>query len=806
MKFTLSWLKEFLETDATLDQIVERLTMVGLEVEGVTNRAEGLENFVIARVLEAEQHPDADRLRVCSVDYGAGTPIQVVCGAPNARKGMTGVFAPSGQYIPGTGITLKTAEIRGVESNGMLLSEREMGLSDEHDGIIDLQTDAVSGFSAVDVLGLNDPLIEIAITPNRGDCLGIRGIARDLAASGLGTLKPLNNTPVAGAFKSPVDVKLNLASDVSAACPNFVGRYIRGVKNAESPKWLKDRLLAIGLRPISILVDITNWMTISHNRPLHVFDADKVSGNLQVRMAKDGESMMALNDKEYTLDSAMTVVADDKGPESLGGIMGGLASGCTMETTNVFVEAAFFDAIRTAVTGRKLNILSDARFRFERGIDPQSLIDGVEIGTQMILDLCGGEASQLINVGAPITWQRTVNLRLERVAGLGGVEIHADEVIRILNVLGFDVTRATTLEGDALKTNVPSWRSDIVGEADLVEEVVRINGYDNIPVVPFKNPHNLPHAILTPFQRKRAAGRRTAAARGLVEAVTYSFLPSKQADLFGGVSDGLRLINPISADLDVMRPSLLPNLLAAVGRNTDRGVANACLFEVGPQFDGPNPGEQSQLITGVRSGQTAPRNWAEIPRAVDAFDAKADAMAILDDLGIPTSNLSVFTDTPAWYHPGRSGELRLGPKTTLARFGEIHPGILKKMDVKGPVVGFEIMLENLPKPKASKGSARANLVLPNLQPVERDFAFVVSRDTTAENLIKAARGVDKKLITDIRLFDVFQGGNLGDDQKSIAINVVLQPTDQTLTDSDIEAVASKIVDKVCAVTGGTLRG
>ena len=802
MKFTLSWLKEFLETDAPLDQVVERLTMVGLEVENVSNRAAGLESFVIARVVEAVQHPDADRLRVCSVDFGGDAPIQVVCGAPNARTGMTGVFAPSGAYIPGTGITLKTAEIRGVTSNGMLLSEREMGLSDEHDGIIDLETNAASGSSAVEALGLNDPVIEIAITPNRGDCLGVRGIARDLAASGLGTLKPLIDTAVPGSFVSPIKVHLDFEAGDADACSMFVGRYIRGVQNSESPAWLKDRLLAVGLRPISALVDITNLMTLSHNRPLHVFDADKVNGDIHVRLAKPGEKLAALNDKEYTLDDTMTVIADDKNAEAIGGIMGGTHSGCTESTVNVFVEAAFFDPIRTAVTGRKLNVISDARYRFERGIDPEFLAAGMEIGTQLILDLCGGEVSELVIAGSPKPWERTVDLRLERIAGLGGVEIDAAESIRILNVLGFVVTH----EGAVLSCQVPPWRSDIVGEADLVEEVVRINGYDKIPVVPFKNVHNLPASILTPLQRKRASARRTAASRGLMEAVTYSFLSSNQADLFGGVSDGLRLINPISADLDVMRPSLLPNLLAASGRNTDRGISNACLFEVGPQFDGDDPGQQSQIIAGIRTGQSGARNWATQPRAVDAFDAKADALAILADLGAPTANLQVFDEAPSWYHPGRSGELRLGPKTTLARFGEVHPGVLKKMDVKGPVVAFEIMLEALPSPKAAKGSARANLNLPNLQPVERDFAFVVSRDTSAESLIRAARGVDKKLIREVRLFDIFQGGNLDETQKSIAINVVLQPTEQTLTDADIDAIATKIIDKVCSTTGGILRG
>ncbi len=802
MKFTIDWLKDHLDTDASLSEIVDRLTMLGLEVESVTDRGAGLENFVTARVVDAIQHPDADRLRVCTVDYGGDETVQVVCGAPNARAGMKGVFAADGLYIPGTDITLKATEIRGVKSNGMLLSEREMGISDEHDGIIDLAEDTPVGERAIDVMGLGDTVIEIAITPNRGDCLGVRGIARDLAASGLGTLKALDNSPVAGAFESPIKVHLEFDNASKDACPYFMGRYIRGVKNGDSPQWMRDRLLAIGLRPISALVDITNYMTFGLNRPLHVFDADKVTGDIHVRLARKGESLAALNDKTYDIDETMVVIADDEKAEALGGIMGGEETGCTETTVNVFMESAYFDPIRTAVSGRKLSIISDARFRFERGVDPESLSDGIEVGTRLIQEICGGEVSEPVSVGGAPAWQRTVDLRLERVKTLGGVELPADEVIRILDVLGFNVEQ----KGDVLTANVPSWRSDIVGEACLVEEVVRVHGYDNIPIVPFTNDHHLPHAALTQDQRRRAIGRRTAASRGLVEAVTYSFLPRDQADMFGGVSDGLMLVNPISSDLDAMRPSLLPNLIAAAGRNADRGMSNAALFEVGPAFTGDQPGDQIQVIAGIRTGVTGARNWAQPPRTVDAYDAKADAIAILTDMGAPTANLQVFVEAPAWYHPGRSGELRLGPKTTLARFGEVHPRVLRQMDVKGPVVAFEILSENLPRPKVARSAARGNLSLSSYQPVERDFAFVVDTDVPADKVMSAARGVDKKLITDVRLFDVFEGGNLGDAKKSIAINVVLQPTEKTLTDAEIDDVAGRIVDKVSAATGGVLRG
>lgn len=801
MKFTLGWLKEHLDTDASLDDISARLTMNGHEVEGIHDRAAGLEEFVVARILEAKQHPDADRLRVCTVDYGAEEPIQVVCGAPNARTGLLGVFAREGLYIPGTGITLKKAEIRGVASSGMMVSEREMEISEDHDGIIEFTDEHAIGSSAVEALGLNDPVIEIGITPNRGDCLGVRGVARDLAASGLGTLKPLAGDAVPGTVESPIKVHIDLEGDDRKACPYFVGRYVKGVKNGESPKWLKDRLEAIGLRPISVLVDITNFMTFAYDRPLHVFDADKVTGDIHVRFAKEGETLLALNEKEYTLDQAMTVIADDAKAEALGGVMGGEESGCTPETVNVFVEAAYFDPVRTAATGRKLNLQSDARFRFERGIDPAFLIDGMEIATQMILDLCGGEASDLVVAGGEPDWQRTIDLRLERVKTLGGVDIPTDEVVRILSVLGFAIEQ----DGDVLHAAVPSWRPDIVGESCLVEEVVRIHGYEQIPAVRFRAGESLPSGAYNAQQTRRNTARRTLASRGLIEAVTYSFLPSAHADLFGGVSDGLRLVNPISSDLDVMRPSVLPNLIAAAGRNADRGVPNAALFEIGPQFDGPNPGDETLVTGGIRSGETGPKHWAAGGRAVDVFDAKADAMAVLEELGAPVEKLQTFVGSADWYHPGRAGELRLGPKNTLARFGEIHPRVLRRMDVKGPIVAFELFLDALPKPK-SKGPGRPLLTLASLQPISRDFAFVMASDIVADDIIRAAKGADKALITDVQVFDVFAGGNLGDGMKSMAIRVILQPTNQTLTDEEIDTISSTVVDRVQQATGGKLRG
>lgn len=799
MKFTLGWLKDHLDTDAPLEAIVERLTMIGLEVEGVADRAKGMETFVVARVLDAKRHPDADKLQVCTVDTGKGA-LQVVCGAPNARKDLVGVFAPEGSYIPGTGITLKKANIRGVESNGMLLSERELALSDEHDGIIELDPSAPVGSSAAVALGLADPTIEIAITPNRGDCLGVRGVARDLAASGLGKLKPLVNGPVPGTFESPVTVALDFPSEAKSACPYFVGRFIRGVTNGESPKWLKDRLLAVGLRPISALVDITNLISLDLDRPLHVFDAAKLTGGIRVRLAKPGERMAALDGKTYDLDPAMTVVSDNAGPQALGGVIGAESSGCTETTTDVFVESAYFDPARTAATGRKLSILSDARYRFERGVDPAFVRGGMEVATRFILDLCGGEPSNVVVAGAEPEWRRKILLRPWRVGALAGLDLPAAEMERILSALGCVVEK----NGDAHDVKIPSWRGDIEDEAGLIEEIARIAGYDKIAPVSPPRPQAIPAPALSAEQRRRADTRRLLAGRGFVEAVTYSFLPSAHADLFGGVPDTLRLVNPISADLDVMRPSLLPNLIAAAARNADRGIADARLFELGPQYAGDKPEDQAVVAAGIRAGQALPKAWTGAARPVDAFDAKADALSVLAAAGVPVEKLQTATDAPGWYHPGRSASLRLGPKSLLARFGEIHPRVLKAMGAKGPVAAFEVFLDALPKPK-SKGTTKPLLKLANLQPLERDFAFVVDRSVAADAVVNAVLGADKALVVAARVFDLFQGAALGQGLKSLAVSVTLQPTDRTLTDADIEAVGKKIVDAAAKAVGAKLR-
>ncbi|MFC1672588.1 phenylalanine--tRNA ligase subunit beta [Pseudomonadota bacterium] len=801
MKFTLSWLKDHLDVDATLEEVCDRLTMLGLEVDSVEDRAKGLEDFVVGEVLAAEKHPDADKLQILTVTNGSDE-LQVVCGAPNARKGLKGVFGASGMYVPGLDFTLKDATIRGVDSKGMMLSEREMGLSDEHTGIVDLPADAPVGERAVDVMGLNDPVIEIDITPNRGDCLGVRGVARDLAASGFGTLKPLKIEAIKGVFDSPIDVKLDFTAGAEEACSQFAGRYVRGVKNGPSPKWMQDRLNAIGLRPISALVDITNYSTFDFGRPLHVFDADKVSGNITARLGKASEKMMALDGKEYELDEEMCVIADDEKAEALAGVMGGEGSGCTEDTVNVFIESAIFDPIRTAATGRKLNLMSDARYRFERGIDNDFAVDGCENATRLIMELCGGEPSQTIVRGDGPNWRRTINFRPSRVQSLTGVEVDEAEMERILTVLGFIVHK----DNGNWRVEAPAWRGDMVDEPCIVEEIIRVNGYHNIPHVSLERVESLPNPAVTPALQKRRKVRRTLAGRGLVEAVTYSFLPSAHAELFGEVPDTLRLSNPISSDLDVMRPSVLPNLIAAIGRNDARGFTDGALFEVGPQFAGDGANDQTVVASGVRSGQATPRNWTGTARKVDVFDAKADAIAALKAAGAPVGNLQVFEGGPSWYHPGRSGTLRLGPKTILANFGEVHPGVLKKMDVKGPVAAFEVFLDNLPGQKKKAGQARPLVKLSSFQPVARDFAFVVASDVEAHQVARAAVSADKKLIANVALFDVYAGENLGADKKSVAIEVTLQPFDKTLTDEDIEAVSKKVVAAVTKATGGELRG
>ncbi|HZK89165.1 MAG TPA: phenylalanine--tRNA ligase subunit beta [Stellaceae bacterium] len=797
MKTTLSWLKTHLDTTAGIDEIVRRLVMLGHDVDGVEDPAAALAGFKVARVVSTEKHPNADRLRVCVVDAGDGE-VQVVCGAPNARAGMKGVFGPAGIIVPLTAKRLEESTIRGVASRGMLMSAYELALSDDREGIIELPQDAPVGAPYTAYAGLGDPVIDIKVTPNRADCLGVRGIARDLAAAGIGMMIPLDETPVPGKFTSPIGITLTDRK----ACPMFLGRHIRGLKNGPSPEWLRRRLEAIGLRPISALVDITNFLTFDLNRPLHVFDAGKIEGDLVVRFAKPGEKLLALNGREYALDPEITAIADDNGVQSLGGVIGGEPTSCTEATTEVFIEAALFDPVRTAATGRRLDIISDARYRFERGIDPEFTRPGLKIATRLVLELCGGESSEVVTAGAVPEWRRHYVLRPHRVAELGGLAVPADGSSRILEVLGFSVEA----HGGGFRVTPPSWRGDIVGEADLVEEVLRVRGYDDIPPVPLPRETVIARPAIDARRRRTELVRRTLAARGLTEAVTYSFIATAVAERFGGGQPALHLVNPISADLDQMRPSALPNLVDAARRNADRGFPDVALFEVGPIYRDDTPEGQANVAAGLRAGRLGPRDWRVKPGDPDLYAAKEDALAALAAAGAPVDNLQVSGDPPAWFHPGRSGVLRLGP-TVLGHFGELHPDILDAFDIRGPVAAFEVFIDAVPLPRAKEdGGRRTSLQLSVFQPVERDFAFIVDRNVAAETLLRAARGVDRKLVADIRLFDVYEGKGLPDGKKSLAIAVILQPQDATLTDAEIDAFSQRLVGAVEKATGGTLRG
>ena len=797
MKFTLSWLKAHLDTTATVDEICEALTDLGLEVEGVENPSEKLKAFTLGYVKHAEKHPDADKLRVCKVDTDEGE-LQIICGAPNAREGITVVVAKPGVYVPGIDTTIGVGKIRGIDSYGMMASEKELELSEEHDGIIELPSGEV-GERFIDWLAKNDPskvdtTIEIAITPNRPDALGARGIARDLAARGLGKLKPRDVDPVEATFQS--DLTVSIDEDTLDGAPVFMGRLIKGVKNGPSPEWLQDLLRAIGLRPISFLVDVTNYFTYDRNRPLHVFDADKVKGNLRVHRAVGGEQIVALDDKTYTLQTGQMVISDDNGVQSIAGIMGGEATGCTEDTVNVFVESAYWDPIQIAYAGRALKINSDARYRFERGIDPAFTAEGLEHAVRMIVDNAGGEASKVVVAGKVPNVARAYKLDAKRVISLVGMDIPESTQRQTLTALGF------RLEGDM--AHVPSWRPDVLGEADLVEEVARIASLTKLVGKPLPRVAGVPKPILTTLQSRQQMAKRTVAGLGYNECVTYSFIDREAAAMFGGGDDATMLQNPISADLSHMRPGLLPGLLRAAARNQARGFADMALFEVGHAFQGGEPGEQHVQIAGILIGRTGPKDVHGTSRGVDVFDAKADAEAVLAAIGAP-AKVQILRGAEGWWHPGRHGKICLGPKKVMGVFGELHPKILRDMDIKGPAVAFVLYPQEIPEPK-NKVTARTALVATDLQAVERDFAFVVDADVEALTLVNAAAGADKALITEVRVFDEFIGGNLGEGKKSLAITVRLQPTDATLKDKDIEAVAASIVAKVTKATGGVLRG
>ncbi len=803
MKFTLSWLRDHLETDAGLDTICETLTRIGLEVEDVFDPAEALAPFVVGEVIEATQHPDADRLRVCKVSAG-GAIVQVVCGAPNARTGLKGVFAPPGTYVPGIDLTLKTAKIRGVESSGMLLSERELEISDEHDGIIELASDAVVGAPAAPSLGLDDPVIEIAITPNRPDCLGVAGIARDLAAAGIGSVK--DNTPKAidGAFDNPVPIALEFDEDRSDSCPVFAGRLVRDVSNSQSPEWLQRRLTAIGLRPINALVDITNYVSYDRGRPLHVYDADKLTGTIRARLGAEGEAFEALDGNQYDVGTQMCVIADDAAVLGLGGIMGGESTGCTDETKNVFIESAFFDPIRTARTGRSLNVQSDARYRFERGVDPAFVVPGLELATQLVMDLCGGTPSTITVAGAAPESDVVIDFDVAQVKRLTALDLPETTIKRILADLGFWLSG----HGPEYKVSVPSWRPDVSQGADLVEEVLRIVGVDEVPATPLDALEGVALPVLTQGQKRVRRARRLLAGRGLVEAVTWSFIPQPQAEIFGGGSDLLVLDNPISIEMSTMRPNLLPGLTTALQRNRDRGAPDVSLFEIGQTYEGAEPEDQRLVAGGVRAGRASlqgnGRHWSGIIAESGWSEAKADALALLESLGLDPNKVQIVRDVPTWFHPGRSGRIQLGPKTILGYFGELHPATLDRINVAGPVAAFEIYLDALPKAKR-KSRTKAALDVSDLHSVRRDFAFIVGRDVSGGDLVKAALGAEKRLVSDVNIFDIFEDDSVGADKKSLAIEVTLQPRDKTLTDAEIEEVAAKVVAAVSKATGGVLR-
>ena len=811
MKFTLSWLKDHLKTKATVEEIATKLSAIGLEVESVEDPADKLGAFRVARIVEAKKHPNADKLQVVMVEVERGQPLlEVVCGAPNARVGLVSVFAPLGTYIPGSGITLEKKPVRGVVSNGMMCSAAELELSDESAGILELAPEATEqvGQRYIDVVGLNDPVFEVKLTPNRPDCTGVRGIARDLAAAGLGTLKPEKAIAgVEGSFDSPVAVTLDFAKGSESACPVFAARYVKGVSNGPSPEWLQQRLRAVGLRPINALVDVTNYISQDRGRPLHVYDADKLKGAVRARLGKPGEKFLGLDGKEHSVDETMCVIADDSGPLGFGGIIGGEESGSTDATVNVLIESAYFDPLRTAATGRKTGLVTDARYRFERGVDPESVLPGLDLATQMIHKLCGGKPSKAIVAGAVPDTRRTILFDVGRVEKLSGLVLPVSEIRTILETLGCVLVG----DGETIEVIPPSWRPDIHGSADLVEEVVRIAGIERVPSTALPRTSGVSRAVLTETQKRSRRARRLLAARGLVEAVTWSFLPRAQAEIFSADRGALvELANPISVDLAVMRPSLLPGLISAVGRNRNRGFADVGLFELGQAYRGDKPDDQYLAVSGVRAGTQklvgGGRHWDGKAADVDVFDAKADAVAVLAALGLDTAKVQVTRDAPGWYHPGRSGTLRLGPKTVLAYFGEVHPGTLDGIDVAAPVVAFEVFLDALPAEKR-KSRAKAQFAQSDLLPVRRDFAFVLDATVNAGDVVRAALGADKALIAGVSVFDVFEGGALAaEGKKSVAIEVTLQPTTETLTDKDIEAVSEKVIAGVKKATGGEIRG
>ena len=802
MKFSLSWLKQHLDTDADIHAVAAVLNRIGLEVEGIENPAARLAGFTIARVLTAERHPQADKLQVLNVDMGDGHPLQVVCGAPNARAGLVGVFGSAGATVPANGMVLKKTSIRGVESNGMMCSSRELELGDDHDGIIELAADAPVGCAYSDYAALNDPVIDVAITPNRQDCMGVRGIARDLAAAGLGMLKPLAVEPVAGNFPCPITIR----TDDPEGCPAFYGRVIRGVTNGASPGWMQARLKSAGQRPISALVDITNYVMLDHGRPSHAYDVAQLSGAVVARCAVDGETVTALNGKEYALTRDMTVIADDGGVHDIAGIMGGEHSGCSESTTDILLEVAYFAPERIARTGQALGLTSDARSRFERGVDPAFLDDGAAIITALILDICGGEASDMVRAGTPPLTPRTLTYDPAHCARLGGIEVKAEKQQSILESLGFAVASDWTV-------TIPSWRRDIDGPADLVEEVTRITGFDEIPSTPLPRADGVAKPTATPMQKIDRRVRRTAAARGLHEAITWSFLPEKAAAAFGG--GAWSLANPISEDLKVMRASLLPGLLMAAQRGSDRGAASVRLFEIGRRYGVKADGTSDERATLglLLMGEKTPRGWANGKAArFDSFDAKAEVLALLAASGAPVDNLQIAGEAGAHYHPGQSATLRLGPKSVLAAFGMLHPATAKAFDLDGPIAAAEIFLDAIPAKRSKDGPStalrtgfmRPPFTPPALQAVTRDFAFLAPATLSAGDLVRAVKGADKTHIVTAHLFDRFTGAGVPEGQVSLAVELTLQPVEKSFAEAELKAISDAVI-AAAAKVGAMLR-
>lgn len=799
MKFTINWLKRHLDTNASAQDICKTLTAIGLELESFEDKAQAFAPFKVAHVLSAEKHPDADKLQVCKVQTTDGV-IQVVCGAPNARAGLKVIFAPDGTYIPGLDVTLKKTKIRGVESNGMLVSEKEMMLSEEHNGIIEINDKYEIGTPMAEIYGINEQLVEIGLTPNRVDCAGVRGVARDLAAAGLGTLKPQDESAVKGSFKSPITVRI----EDNDGCHMFLGRLIKNVKNGPSPKWLQDMLTSVGMRPISALVDITNLMSHDQCRPLHVYDADKLSGEIVVRTTRAGETLDALNDKSYTMIDGAVGITDNSGLIGLGGIIGGVSTSCTEETVNVFIECAYFNPMRIARAGRDLGVESDARYRFERGIDPEFTLAGIEMATRLVLELCGSDASEIseiVQAGELPKWKRDIEFDTKHVKKLCGINIDESQQIQILQSLGFRIDTKNIVQP-------PSWRGDIEGKPDLVEEIVRIYGYDNLEAVSVTKDATQIGGVETLTLSRTRLSRAAMALRGMEECITWSFMPKELAAHFGSNDNAALLLkNPISSDLDQMRPSILPNLIDAARKNAARGYGDAALCEVGPTFTSPRPDGQNYMAAGIRAGNAVSRQWAGdmAVRHVDAYDAKADALAVLEACGAPAGNAQISREAPSYYHPGRSGSLRLG-KNVLAYFGEIHPMVLEEMDVKESVVGFEVFLQNIPAPRGKSGTAKPLLELNPLQPLSRDFAFIVKDSVAADDVLRAAKSADKKLITDAQIFDVYAGKGVEQGYKSLALSVTIQPVEATLTDKELEELMMAVINAVGEKTGGVLRG